>query len=91
MLVLGLCEGPDAGVAFLDDGRVAGLVQRERMDRVASGGARVHHGGSADRRCPAMGRVSAAANCRRSSGLLTGERLLSLRAETTVLDVRCWY
>jgi len=34
MLVLGLCVAHDAGVALVDDGRVVGLVQRERLDRV---------------------------------------------------------
>lgn len=34
MLVLGLCVAHDAGVALVDDGRVVGLVQRERYDRV---------------------------------------------------------
>lgn len=34
MLVLGLCVAHDAGVALVDNGRVVGLVQRERVDRV---------------------------------------------------------
>lgn len=34
MLVLGLCVAHDAGVALVDGGRVVGLVQRERVDRV---------------------------------------------------------
>lgn len=34
MLILGLCVAHDAGVALLDDGRVVGLVQRERLDRL---------------------------------------------------------
>ncbi|GHD41069.1 hypothetical protein GCM10017083_04990 [Thalassobaculum fulvum] len=33
MLILGLTVAHDAGVALVDDGRVVGLVQRERWDR----------------------------------------------------------
>ena len=33
MICLGLCVAHDAGIAVIEDGRVRGLIQRERISR----------------------------------------------------------